>query len=55
MDDLPVLTMWWIPAGHVPTLAEARERAEHLAANGPSEFAFSFRPLFAPPHPQVGS
>lgn len=49
MDDLPVLTMWWIPAGHIPTLAEARERVEHLAANGPSEYAFSFRPLFEPP------
>lgn len=49
MDDLPVLTMWWIPAGHIPTLAEARERAEYLAAKGPSEFAFSFRPLFEPP------
>jgi len=49
MDDLPVLTMWWIPAGHIPTLDEARERVEHLAANGPSDYAFSFRPTF--PHP----
>lgn len=49
MDDLPILTMWWIPAGHIPTLDEARERVEHLAANGPSAYAFSFRPTFDPP------
>jgi len=49
MDDLPVLTMWWVPAGHIPTFDEARERVEHLAANGPSAYAFSFRPLFDPP------
>lgn len=49
MDDLPILTMWWVPAGHVPTLEEARERVEHLAANGPSAHAFSFRPIFDPP------
>lgn len=49
MDDLPVLTMWWVPAGHIPTLDEARERVEHLAANGPSAYAFSFRPTFEPP------
>lgn len=49
MDDLPVLTMWWVPAGHIPTLDEARERVEHLAANGPSAHAFSFRPTFEPP------
>jgi hypothetical protein len=49
MDDLPILTMWWVPAGHLPTLDEARERVEHLAANGPSADAFSFRPIFDPP------
>lgn len=49
MDDLPVLTMWWVPDGHIPTLDEARERVEHLAANGPTSYAFSFRPLFDPP------
>lgn len=49
MDDLPVLTMWWVPAGHIPTLDEARARVEHLAENGPSAHAFSFRPTFDPP------
>ncbi len=49
MDDLPVLTMWWIPAGHVPTLVEARERIDHLVEHGPTSHAFTFHPLFDPP------
>ena len=49
MDDLPVLTMWWIPAGHLPTLAEAKERIDHLAEHGPTAEAFGFRPTFDPP------
>ncbi|MEM7274943.1 MAG: redox-sensitive transcriptional activator SoxR [Actinomycetota bacterium] len=49
MDDLPVLTMWWIPAGHLPTLDEARARIDHLLEHGPTPHAFSFRPTFDPP------
>jgi hypothetical protein len=49
MDDLPVLTMWWIRAGHIPSLTEAKDRIEHLAEHGPTDFAFSFHPLFPPP------
>ncbi len=48
MDDLPVLTMWWIPEGHIPTLHEAKERIEHLAERGPTPYAFPFRPVFGP-------
>ena len=47
--DLPPVTMWWVPAGHVPTVAEALARMEHLKANGPSPDAFSFRQPYAPP------
>ena len=47
--DLPVVTMWWVPAGHIPTVAEALTRMEHLQANGPGPFAFSFRQPYAPP------
>ena len=49
MDDLPVLTMWWVPAGHLPTMAEAKERIDHLAEHGPTAHAFSFHPTFEPP------
>ena len=38
----PHLVMWWIAAGHVPTVEEAKARLEHLAANGPSEYAFGW-------------
>lgn len=47
--DIPPVTMWWVPAGHVPTVAEALARMEHLQANGPSPFAFSFRQPYAAP------
>lgn len=43
------MVLWWIPAGRVPTLAEAEERLEHLRLNGPSAHAFTFRESFPPP------
>jgi hypothetical protein len=41
--------LWWVPAGHRPDVAEARERLEHLRAHGDTAHAFSFRNLFPPP------
>jgi Domain of unknown function (DUF3291) len=41
------LALWWIPAGHEPTLSEARERLGHLRARGEGPAAFTFRS----PHP----
>jgi hypothetical protein len=41
--------LWWVPAGHIPTVAEARSRLEHLRTNGESAFAFSFRHLYPAP------
>jgi hypothetical protein len=38
----PHFVMWWIPAGHVPTLDEAKERLEYLATHGPSDRAFGW-------------
>jgi hypothetical protein len=37
------LALWWIPAGHEPTLGEARERLAHLRARGEGPAAFTFR------------
>lgn len=34
--------MWWVPAGHKPTLDEALERLAHLRANGDSDHAFGW-------------
>ena len=39
----PSLVLWWIAAGHVPTVQEATERLEHLTAHGASPYAFTFR------------
>ena len=35
--------MWWVPARHLPTIAEAVERLEHLKKHGPSEHAFAWQ------------
>jgi hypothetical protein len=48
MTDVYV-ALWWVPAGHRPTVQEAKERLEHLQAHGPTSFAFSFREPFPPP------
>ena len=34
--------MWWVPAGHRPSLEEALARLEHLKANGDSDHAFGW-------------
>jgi hypothetical protein len=43
------LVMWWVPAGHIPTLAEADERLAHVAEHGPGSRAFTFTAEFPPP------
>jgi hypothetical protein len=50
--DGPILALWWIAAGHIPTLDEAKERLDHLKAHGPSAHAFTFRKAF--PAPDAG-
>ena len=42
------LVLWWIPAGHIPTVEEACERLERVA-DGPSPEAFTFRRTFPAP------
>ena len=41
--------LWWVPAGHEPTVAEALDRLGDLESSGPSPRAFSFRRRFPPP------
>lgn len=43
------MALWWVPAGHIPAVAEGMARIEHLAAHGPSDHAFTFRQPFPPP------
>jgi hypothetical protein len=40
------MTLWWIQAGHVPSVEEAKSRLEHLTAHGPTPFAFTFKRPF---------
>ncbi len=47
--DRPHLVLWWVPAGTVPTLDEAKERLELLRAQGPCPEAFTFRERYSPP------
>ena len=35
--------LWWIDAGHLPTITEAHERFVKLWEDGPGESAFTFR------------
>lgn len=44
-----MLALWWVPAGHIPTVAEGIERLRHLEQHGPTAHAFSFRAPFAAP------
>ena len=38
--------LWWVPQGHIPSLAEASERLQLLREQGPTPRAFSFRENF---------
>jgi hypothetical protein len=53
-SDGPSLALWWIPAGHIPTVAEAIDRLQLLRERGPSPDGFTFRKPFPPPHAQDG-
>jgi hypothetical protein len=38
--------LWWIPAGTVPTVAQADERLQSLRQNGATAEAFTFKQIF---------
>lgn len=44
------LALWWIPAGTIPTVADAMARIDHLERHGPSATAFTFKHRFAAPN-----
>ena len=45
----PHLALWWVPAGHIPTVEEGQSKLEILAQNGPTTEAFTFKSRFAAP------
>ncbi len=38
--------LWWVPAGHVPGIDEAKRRIAHIEAHGPTQFAFTIQSPF---------
>jgi hypothetical protein len=47
--EAPILALWWIPTGHIPSIEEAKERLQHLKEHGPTPLAFTFRTPFPSP------
>lgn len=47
--DVPYLVLWWVPAGHLPTVEEAEGRLDHIREHGPTPEAFTFKQRFSPP------
>jgi len=43
------MALWWVPAGHVPTVEEGKARLELLRQKGPHDDAFTFRTPFPAP------
>ncbi len=43
------LVLWWVPAGHRPDFAEARDRLDGLRRDGPSPHAFTVARAFPAP------
>jgi hypothetical protein len=48
VEELPVMVMWWVPAGANPSVDEAIRRLYRLAEEGPCPEAFTFRQHFDP-------
>lgn len=42
----PNFVLWWVPAGHIPSVEEARERFTMLWERGPTAAAFTFHTRF---------
>jgi hypothetical protein len=48
----PIYVLWWVPAGHIPSVYEAKDRLDHLIRNGPTAHAFTFQTSFPAPTPE---
>src|SRR5947209_1188985 len=46
--DEMYIALWWVKAGHIPTVAEAKQRLAYLQQHGETAFAFTFKQLFPP-------
>jgi hypothetical protein len=44
-----IAALWWVPAGHIPTIEEGIARLDQLRAGGPGPNAFTFRGQYPAP------
>ena len=49
LSEWPVVVLWWVQAGTIPPLFEAKAKLTELRDNGPTEAAFTFRGQFPVP------
>jgi hypothetical protein len=47
--DKPHYCLWWVPAGHIPSVTEGRERLEHYQLHGATPYSFWFSKRFPAP------
>ena len=47
--DKPIYCLWWIPAGHISTVAQGCERLENYQQHGATQYSFWFSQHFPQP------
>jgi hypothetical protein len=52
--DEAIVALWWVEAGHLPTVDEAKDRLALLDRVGPSPAAFTFRTALPAPEAAAG-
>ena len=48
-SDKPNYCLWWVPAGHIPTVEEGRERLTHYQEHGATPHSFWFSERYPAP------
>ena len=43
------MALWWVPAGEIPTVEQAKSKLQHIRRHGPTPEAFTFGKSFEPP------
>ena len=49
----PTYALWWIQAGHIPTVSEAKDRLNHYRKQGATQYSFSFSQPFPKPQAEL--
>jgi hypothetical protein len=52
--DEAIVALWWVEAGHLPTVDEAKDRLALLDRVGPSPAALTFRTALPAPEAAAG-